>query len=160
MIQIGSKIPNQIVKQLTTLGVEDIALDEICQNKKIILFGLPGAFTPVCTGRQVPGYIEQSDKIKQKGIDGIYCLAVNDPFVLEAWGKHLNINGKITLLSDWDAKAVKSMGLSVELPGPGLGIRSNRFAMIINNGIIENLFVEEALGNCTISGGDQILETL
>lgn len=160
MLRIGSTLPQISVKHMTPQGIEDIRLDEFCQNKKVAFFGVPGAFTPTCHGKHAPSFVNVAEKLKSKGIDAILCLSVNDPFVMDAWGKCLKSDGKVLMLADSSGNATKAMGLEIDLSAPGLGLRCKRFSAIISDGIVEQLFVEENAGTCDITDGNHLLENL
>lgn len=160
MIKVGESLPSINVKHLTPQGIEDIALDQFCQNKKVVMFGVPGAFTPTCSGKHAPGFLKIADQLKSKGVNDIICLSVNDPFVMDAWSKCLNANEKIMMVADHAGNATKTLGLEIDLSTPGLGLRSKRYSMIIENGKVTKLFVEDEAGACNISSGDHLLNAL
>ena len=128
--------------------------NDIFSGKKVILFGVPGAFTPSCHKTHLPGYVEQFEAIKAKGVDTIACLAVNDAFVLDAWAKASGAAGKVQMLADGNAEYTKKLGLDLDLSGFGLGTRSKRFSAIVEDGQVTELNVEEAAGKVTSSGAD------
>lgn len=160
MIKVGASLPSIKVKHLTPQGIEDIALEKFCQNKKVVVFGVPGAFTPTCTGKHAPGFLKIADQLKAKGVNNIICLSVNDPFVMDAWGKCLNADNKIMMVADHAGLATKSLGLEIDMSAPGLGLRSKRYSMLLENGIVKQLFVEDEAGNCDISSGDHLLNAI
>lgn len=141
-ISIGDKIPLVTLKVMGENGPEDITTSEIFDNKKVVLFALPGAFTPTCSSTHLPGYVANADKIKAKGVDSIVCLSVNDAFVMGAWGKAQNAD-EIIMLADGVAELTKAMGLEIDLIPRGLGIRSRRYAMIVDDGVVTVLKLEE-----------------
>lgn len=142
-ILTNKKIPNVAVK--VTKGDEtlDIETSEYFSNKKIALFALPGAFTPTCSAAHLPGFVVQADALKSKGVDEIICMSVNDAFVMKAWSDAQNAE-ELTMLADGNADFAKSLGLELDGTAWGMGIRSKRFAMIVNNGIVENLEIDES----------------
>jgi len=158
-IQAGDTIPNVNLATMTTDGPSGISTDDIFKGKKVILFGLPGAFTPTCSAQHLPGYIKLADKFKAKGIDTIACLSVNDPFVMGAWGKDQNVGDDVLLLADGSAEFTKAAGLEFDLSAKGLGLRCQRFAMIVNDGKVEKAAIEDA-GTFEVSGAEAMLSAL
>jgi len=158
-IAVGDKIPSAKLKTMTAEGPKDISTDEIFGGKKVVLFALPGAFTPTCSAKHLPGFVEKAAQIKDKGVATIACLAVNDAFVMGAWGKQQNTDGKILMLADGSAAFTKQLGLELDLTGPGMGIRSKRYAMVVDNGVVKALSVE-APGAFEVSSADAILKAL
>ena len=159
-IKIGDALPNVTLKRLGENGMEDISFAEYIKGKKIVLFAVPGAFTPGCTIKHLPGYVNNADKIKATGVDEIICVAVNDPFVMKAFGEHAKADGKITMLPDWNAELVSAFGLSFDASGAGLGTRAKRFSMVIENGKVTDLQVEETPSNVELSGAEACLVKL
>ena len=133
-------------------------IENILKNKKSVIFGLPGAFTSVCSAKHLPGYVNNSDKYKQKGIDQIICISVNDPFVMNAWGKENNVGDKIIMVGDPFLNFTKAIGAEVDKSGRGLGIRSNRFTMLVDNLKIIKIQEEKDTGSCEISAAENFLE--
>eukprot|EP01102_Stenamoeba_stenopodia_P005969 TRINITY_DN16673_c0_g1_i1.p1 TRINITY_DN16673_c0_g1~~TRINITY_DN16673_c0_g1_i1.p1 ORF type:complete len:210 (-),score=43.51 TRINITY_DN16673_c0_g1_i1:22-651(-) len=134
--------------------------EDFFKGKKVVLFGVPGAFTPVCSYQHLTSYIQNAEKLKEAGIDEVVCVAVNDPFVMKAWGEHLKVGDKVTLLSDWNASFVKNLGLDTDLSAAGLGTRAKRFSLIIDNGKVTHQFVEPKPGEVSVTGADTILQIL
>lgn len=155
-IQVGDKVPEANFKQLTAEGLQDRAGADLFGGRTVVLFSIPGAYTPLCTQQHLPGYVAKSDEIKAKGVDEIVCIAVNDPFVLKAWGDALGAEGKVTVLSDWDASFSKALGLTQDIAVAGLGVRGQRFSMRVKDGVVETLEVEPGR-DLTVSGADQCL---
>tara|TARA_B100000686_G_C16428080_1_gene780622 strand:- start:24 stop:506 length:483 start_codon:yes stop_codon:yes gene_type:complete len=155
-IKEGDKLPDAKVF-IMEQDPKEISIKEIIGNKKVILFGLPGAFTSTCSAKHLPGFIKNYDKFKTKGIDKIYCISVNDPYVMQAWGQANNANGKIIMLSDPFLNFTKIIGADVDKSSKGLGIRSNRYSMIINDLTILNLKEEKETKNCEISSAESFL---
>lgn len=153
-INVGDTLPEGTFNRMTENGPAPVTTKELFDGKKVVLFGVPGAFTPSCHKNHLPGYIKQADAIKAKGVDTIACLAVNDVFVLDAWAKATGADGKIVLLADGNADYVKKLGLELDGSGFGLGTRSKRFSLIAENGVIKELNVEQAAGQVTSSGAD------
>lgn len=133
-------------------------ITELLKNKKVVLFGLPGAYTSVCSAKHLPGYINNYEKYKAKGIDNIICLSVNDPFVMDAWGKSHHVEDKILMVGDPFLKFTKSIGADVDKSTRGLGIRSNRYTMLINNLKVVKLQEEKETGSCELSAAENFLD--
>ena len=133
-------------------------IENILKNKKTVIFGLPGAYTSVCSAKHLPGYVNNSEKYKQKGIDQIICMSVNDPFVMNAWGKENNVGDKITMVGDPFLNFTKAIGAEVDKSGRGLGIRSNRYTMLVDNLKVIKIQEEKDTGSCEISAAENFLE--
>ena len=159
-INIGETIPSVTLKQLTPEGVKEFTTDEIFRDKKVVLFAVPGAFTPACSQRHLPGYVDRAANIKAKGIDEIACVAVNDAFVMGAWGKEQKTEGKVRMLADGSGDFVRALGLELDLTKGGLGIRSKRYAMLVDNGVVKSLSVEAQPGQVDVSSAETMLKTL
>ncbi len=157
-IAIGDKIPATTFKIMGEKGPQDITSEAIFAGKKVVLFAVPGAFTPGCTVTHLPGYVVLADKIKAKGVDSIVCLAVNDAFVMGAWGKSQNAE-ELIMLADGNGVFTKAVGLELDATGFGMGIRSKRYAMIVDKGVVTHLAVEPA-GGIVESAADAILAKL
>lgn len=153
-IQIGDIIPEITMKRLGEDGMEDVNIADYVSDKKVVIFGVPGAFTPACAQKHLPGYVMKADQIKEEGIDEIICVAVNDPFVMKHWGEVSNATGKVTMMPDWDAKFVEAIGLTMDGTGAGLGKRSQRFMMIVDNGVVRDLQVEEKGSDVLLSSAE------
>ncbi len=158
-IAVGEKIPSAKLKTMTAEGPKDISTDDIFNGKKVVLFAVPGAFTPTCSAKHLPGFVEKAAEIKGKGVDTIACLAVNDAFVMGAWGKAQNTGDKVLMLADGAAAFTKQLGLDLDLTGPGMGVRSKRYAMLVDNGTVKALQVE-APGAFEVSSAEAILKAL
>ncbi len=143
-ISIGDKIPSADLNILTDDGPGGISTDEIFSGKKVAIFGLPGAFTPTCSAQHLPGFVNNADALKAKGIDTIVCLAVNDPFVMGAWGKDQNVGDKVMMVADGSANFTKATGLELDLTEKGLGVRCQRFSMVVDDGEVKSLNIDEA----------------
>ena len=159
-IQIGNSIPDITLKRLGENGMEDISIAQYLAGKKVVLFAVPGAYTPTCALKHLPGYVANADQIKATGVDDIICLSVNDPFVMKAWGESANATGKVTMMPDWKAELVTAMGLTLDAAGAGLGTRAQRFSMVIENGIVKDLQVEPVASAVELSGADVCLARL
>ncbi len=157
-IQVGDSIPTITLKTMGEKGPQDIGTDNIFNGKKVVLFAVPGAFTPGCSNTHLPGYVVLADKIKTKGVDTIACLSVNDAFVMHAWGKSQNAD-ELLMLADGNAEFTRAIGLEADASGFGMGTRSQRYAMIVDNGVVTHLAVEPPR---TIDGSsaEKILEAL
>jgi peroxiredoxin len=143
---IGDRIPTVNVHQLVDGDQLTFRADQLFSGKKVVLFAVPGAFTPTCTAEHLPGYVRQSETIRKKGVEEIICLSVNDPFVMEAWGKKQAVEGKVSMVSDGSGRFSRAMGLEIDLRTAGFGLRSKRYAMIVDDGEIVHLNVEDGLG--------------
>ncbi len=159
-IAVGDKLPQAKFKEKTADGPVEIGTDELFSGKKVVLFAVPGAFTPTCTLNHLPGYIENRDALLSRGIDDIAVVAVNDWHVMGAWAQQTNAMGKLHFLADWDASFTKAMGLEADLSAGGLGVRSKRYSMLVEDGVVKSLNVEESPGQATVSGAAAMLEQL
>jgi glutaredoxin/glutathione-dependent peroxiredoxin len=158
-IKVGDSIPVVTLKRLGKDGPVEIDTGEFFQNRKVVLFSVPGAFTPTCSNEHLPGFVARAGELKAKGIDAIACLSVNDPWVMKAWGAAHDPEEKIDLLPDGNAAFTKALGLEQDLSGAGLGVRGKRFSMIVDNGVVASIGVEEGKG-VTVSGADACLHEL
>jgi peroxiredoxin len=159
-IAVGDKLPEATFKLRTPEGLKDVTTQELTAGKKVVLFAVPGAFTPTCHAKHLPSYLEHRDALMAKGVDTVVCVAVNDAFVLDAWGKAAGADGKVTLLSDGNGTFTKAIGLDFDGSGFGLGTRSKRYSMLIENGVVKALNVEESPGVMEVSSADRILAVL
>jgi peroxiredoxin (alkyl hydroperoxide reductase subunit C) len=166
MIAVGQKLPNATLYEFYDEATEGCAVgpnafevEKETAGKKIVIFAVPGAFTPTCSAKHVPGYVEHFDAIKAKGVDEIWCISVNDPFVMGAWGRDLKVGKKIRMLGDGSAEFTKKMGIELDLTARGLGVRSDRYAMIVENGVVKTLD-REAPGKFEVSDAASILKKL
>ena len=157
-IKVGDRLPSATFMTMTADGPKPQTTDEIFKGKKVVLFAVPGAFTPTCHKNHLPGFLNNADTIKGKGIDTIAVTGVNDVFVMDAWKKNTNAEGKIEFLADGSAAFAKAIGLSVDLGERGLGMRSQRYAMVVDDGVVKTLNVEESPGKADISGADNLLK--
>ncbi|MCG8588306.1 MAG: peroxiredoxin [Proteobacteria bacterium] len=158
-IQVGDKIPNGTLKIATGDGIEDKTTDEIFGGKKVVLFAVPGAFTPLCSAQHLPGYVQNAEAIKAKGVDAIVCLAVNDAFVMGAWGKDQDSGDKVIMAADGSAAFTQALGLDFDASKFGMGVRAQRFAAVVNDGVVELLNVEEPM-KFDVSNAETILAAL
>ena len=157
-IKENDKIPNSEIFILEDGEPIKRNIEEIIKNKKVVLFGLPGAYTSVCSAKHLPGYINMFEEYKKKGIDKIICISVNDPFVMNAWGKENNVGEKILMMGDPFLNFTKAIGADVDKSGRGLGVRSNRYTMLIDNLKVVKLREEKDTGSCEVSAAKNFLE--
>lgn len=150
-IQVGDKIPDGSLKELTANGPANVSVGELFAGRTVVLFSVPGAYTPTCSKEHLPGFVDKAEEIKGKGVDEIVCLAVNDPFVMHAWGNDHGAEGKVRMLSDWDGSFTTALGLTQDISVAGLGVRGKRFSMRVKDGVVESVDVEEGKG-VTVSG--------
>ncbi|MCH2185546.1 peroxiredoxin [Myxococcota bacterium] len=155
-IQEGEKIPAVTVK---TEDMQDVTTEQLFGGKKVVLFAVPGAFTPTCSEQHLPGFIEKASEIKAKGVDDIICLSVNDAFVMKAWGKDRGADGKVTMIADGNADLSRALGLEFDGSGIGFGVRAQRFAAIVEDGVVTKLAVEQPM-KFDVSSAESILAAL
>jgi len=158
-IEAGDTIPDVALYTYGADGPEGIATGDIFKDKKVVVFGLPGAFTPTCSAKHLPGYIANAEAIKAKGIDSIVCISVNDAFVMGAWGKEQNAGGAVTLIADGSGEFARATGLELDLTGKGLGVRCQRFSMVVDDGVVESLDIDEG-GSFDKTSAEKMLEKL
>lgn len=158
-IQIGDRIPSVELRQMTESGSTAISSDDIFSGKKVVLFALPGAFTPTCSASHLPGYVVKSGDLFARGVDRIVCLSVNDAFVMDAWGKQHNAEDRVMMIADGNADFTRAVGLEIDLAAGGMGMRSRRYAMIVNDGVVELLNIE-APKEFKVSDAETILGSL
>ena len=165
-VKVGDHVPDGTLTEFIenetagcALGPNEFKVSDLVKGKKILMFALPGAYTPTCSAKHVPSYLENHDAIKAKGVDEIWCVAVNDPFVMGAWGRDQQVDGKIRMLSDGAATWTKAMGLELDLTARNMGLRSQRYAAVIEDGVIKALEVE-APGAFEVSSGEAMLKHL
>jgi len=158
-IKVGDTIPSATLATMTAEGPKPISTDDLFKGKKVVMFAVPGAFTPTCSAKHLPGFVENADKIKAKGVSTIACVAVNDPFVIGAWCKDQKVGDKVLMLADGSAKFADALGTVLDLSERGLGKRSRRYSMIVDNGVVKSLNIEEG-GAFEVSGADTILKQL
>jgi glutaredoxin/glutathione-dependent peroxiredoxin len=158
-IKVGDRIPSAKLRHMTAEGPKEISTDEIFKGKKVVMFAVPGAFTPTCSAKHLPGFVQNAAAIKAKGVDTIACLAVNDAFVMGAWGKAQGTDGKVEMLADGNATFTKELGLEMDASGFGLGTRSKRYAMVVQDGVVKTLNVENP-GAFEVSSAEAIMKAL
>lgn len=158
-IGVGDKIPEATLYRMGAQGPEAVTTEALCGGKKVVLFGVPGAFTPTCSAQHVPGFLENAAAIKAKGVDTIACVSVNDAFVMGAWAKDQGTGEAIEMLSDGSGELTRKLGIELDLSERGLGVRSRRYSMILEDGVVQSLNLEQG-GALEISGADGILNQL
>ena len=158
-IKKGDKLPDAKVFILEK-DPKQIYIKKIIGDKKVILFGLPGAFTPTCSAKHLPGFVLAIDQLKKKGIKKIVCIAVNDPFVMDAWGKTHNIQDKILMVGDSKGDFTKNIGAELDLTNRGLGVRSSRYTMLVEKGSVLRIFEEEVAGKCEVTAAENFLKEI
>jgi peroxiredoxin len=155
-IKEGEKIPDVTLKDT---GMKDVTTQQLFGGKKVVLFAVPGAFTPTCSNQHLPGFIEQADAIRAKGVDDIICVSVNDSFVMDSWGKDRGAEGKVTMIADGNATLATALGLEMDGSGIGFGTRSQRYAAIVEDGVVTKLAVEKPMA-FEVSSAEAILGAL
>jgi glutaredoxin/glutathione-dependent peroxiredoxin len=158
-IKVGDRIPAAKLRIMSAEGPKEISTDEIFKGKKVVLFAVPGAFTPTCSAKHLPSFVQNAAAIKAKGVDTIACVAVNDAFVMGAWGKAQGADGKVTMLSDGNGTFTKELGLEMDGSAVGLGMRSQRYAMVVQDGVVKTLNVE-APRAFEVSSAEAIMKAL
>jgi len=158
-IKVGDRIPSASLKHMTADGMQTITTDQLFKGKKVVLFALPGAFTPTCSAKHLPGFVQNADQIKAKVVDTTACLSVNDAFVMNAWGKDQKVGDKVMMLADGNADFSKAVGLTMDGTGYGMGTRAQRYAMVVQDGVVKALNVE-APGAFEVSSAESILKAL
>ena len=164
MIKVGDKLPEGKLQEFIevegngcSVGPNTFDVPELTKAKTIAIFGLPGAFTPTCSAKHVPSYLSNYDALKAKGVDEIWCIAVNDPFVMGAWARQEKATGKVRMMADGSADYTKKLGLELDLTARGMGVRMTRFSMLVKDGVVKTLNIEGP-GKFEVSGGDTMLQ--
>jgi peroxiredoxin len=159
-VKVGDTLPADVkLKEMGEGGPKDVTLGDVTKGKKVVLFAVPGAFTPTCSMKHLPGFVEKAPTIRQKGIDDIVCVSVNDAFVMGAWGEQQKAKGKVRMLADGNGELTKALGLGVDASGYGMGQRSQRYAMIVEDGKVKELLVEPGPG-LNVSSAESVLGKL
>ena len=158
-IKVGDKMPAGVLTMPGPDGPQKITTDQLFAGKKVVLFSVPGAFTPTCDARHLPGFVQHAADFKAKGVDTVACMAVNDVFVMKAWGKASAVEDKVLMLADGNAEYAKALGLELDATGFGMGVRGQRFAIIVENGVAKGLFVEGP-GEFKVSSAEHVLGQL
>ena len=167
MIAAGQTLPAGKLMESTSfdestgcpVGPTEVDVTEASKNKKLVIFGLPGAYTPTCSAKHVPSFIRNAKALKAKGVDEVWCVTTNDAFVMAEWGKHLNVGGTVRMLADGSGTYVRQLGLELDLTARGMGVRSNRYAMIVDHGVVKGVYVE-APGKFEVSSAEAVLTHL
>ena len=159
-IKVGDKLPSVTLTLATAEGPKPVTTEEFFGGKKVALFALPGAFTPTCSAKHLPGFVNHFKELKAKGVDTVACLSVNDAFVMSAWGKDQHVEDKVMMLADGNADFTKAVGLTMDGTGYGMGLRSQRYAMVVDDGVVKTLNVEDSPGKAEASGADNLLKSL
>jgi peroxiredoxin len=158
-IKVGDKMPSGVFGVMTESGPGALSSDELFNGKKVVLFSVPGAFTPTCSMNHLPGFVDLADKFAAKNVDTIACMAVNDVFVMNAWGKDRNADDKVVMLADGNGEYTKALGLEMDASKFGMGLRGQRFAIVVDDGVVEHLAVE-APGKFEVSKAEAVLAVL
>src|ERR1700693_4165154 len=159
-IKVGDRLPEAKFRVMGPDGPAVKSTDEVFKGKKVVLFAVPGAFTPTCNNNHLPGFLKNADAFKGKGIDSVAVTGVNDVFVMEAWKKSTGAAGKIDFLADGNGDFAKALDMAFDGSGNGLGTRSKRYSMLVDDGVVKKLNIEDAPGKCDTSGGDALLKQL
>ena len=158
-IRVGEKIPSVTFKAMADGAMKDVSTDELCSGKKVVLFAVPGAFTPTCSAQHLPGFIAQAAALRAKGVDTIACVSVNDAFVMDAWGKDRGAGDDVLMLADGNADFARAVGLDFDGSGIGFGTRSQRYAMVVEDGVVKTLYVDKPM-QFEVSSAEAILKEL
>ncbi len=158
-IKVGDRIPSATLHRMTADGPAEVSTEELFGGKRVALFALPGAFTPTCSAKHLPGFVANADALTAKGVDAIACVSVNDAFVMDAWGKDQNVGDKVMMLADGSAEFTRALGLELDLIARGLGVRSQRYSMVVEDGVVAALHVEDGAG-VSVSDAETLLGDL
>jgi peroxiredoxin (alkyl hydroperoxide reductase subunit C) len=158
-VKVGDSIPSMKLMQGTADGPKEVSTDDLFKGKKVVLFAVPGAFTPTCSAKHLPGFVQNAEAMKAKGVDSVICVAVNDAFVMGAWGKDQGVGDNVIMLADGSAAFTKALGLELDLTARGLGIRSQRYALVVDDGKVTHVAVE-APGGFEVSKAESILAAI
>jgi len=163
-IKVGDRLPEGTLTEMIdvetpgcSIGPNNFSVGDLTKGKRVVIFGLPGAFTPTCSAKHVPGYVASHDQLKSKKVDEVWCVAVNDAFVMGAWGKEQKSSGKVRMMADGSAIFTKALGLEMDLTGRGMGVRSQRYSMLVEDGVVKKLNVEQP-GKFEVSDADTMLK--
>lgn len=159
-VSVGDKVPSATLMRKTADGIEPVPTDEFFAGKKVVVFSVPGAFTPTCSAKHLPGFVKNAAAIRAKGVDAVACVSVNDAFVMDAWGKDQDVGDKVIMLADGSANFARAMGLELDLTERGLGVRGKRYAMVVEDGVVKDLFVEPTPGDFEVSTAEHVLGSL
>lgn len=159
-IKVGDKMPDGGFAVMTGEGPGGVTTSELFGGKKVVLFAVPGAFTPTCSAKHLPGFVENAAAIKAKGVDTVACLSVNDVFVMDAWGKSAGADGNVTMLADGNCDYCKALGLELDATGFGMGMRGARFALVVDDGVVTQAYIESAPTELVVSAAENVLKNL
>lgn len=159
-ITVGSKLPTTSLRRMTERGPQVVSTDELFAGKKAVLFGVPGAFTPACSDSHLPGFVLRAEDLRAHGVELIACVAVNDVFVMHAWGRSREVGDQVLMLADGNGELARALGLDIDLSVAGLGVRNRRFAAILEDGVVRHLGVEEKGSDVTVSSAEAVLAAL
>jgi peroxiredoxin len=159
-LAVGDKLPDAKFRYFDAEGnMKEMSTDQLCKGRKVVLFAVPGAFTPTCSLKHLPGFVDRADELRLAGVDAIACVSVNDAFVMDAWGKQVGAAGKVMMLADGNGQFARAAGVELDLSDKGLGVRSRRYALLADDGVVKTLNLEEG-GAFTVSSAETILEAL
>jgi peroxiredoxin len=158
-VKVGDSIPSMKLMMGTAEGPKEVSTDDLFKGKKVVMFAVPGAFTPTCSAKHLPGFVQNADSMKAKGVDSVVCVAVNDAFVMGAWGKEQGAGDKVVMVADGSAALTKALGLELDLTARGMGVRSQRYALVAEDGKVTHLAVE-APGGFEVSKAESILAAI
>ena len=158
-IKVGDKVPSMTLSYKGADGIQEVTTDSIFKGKTVVLFSVPGAFTPTCSAKHLPGFVQNAEAIRKKGVDQIVCTSVNDPFVMDAWGKDQKVGDKVFMLPDGSGNLAKAMGMEFDLTARGLGKRGQRYAMVVKDGVVKSLHLEEP-GKFEVSSAESVMKDL
>jgi len=165
-IKLGDRLPEGTLTEMIdtetpgcTVGPNNFTVSQLAKGKRVVVFGLPGAFTPTCSAKHVPSYVSNHDKLKAKKVDEVWCVSVNDAFVMGAWGREQKAGGKVRMMADGSATFTKALGLDMDLTARGMGVRSQRYSMLVDDGVVKALNVEQP-GKFEVSGAEAMIEKL
>jgi peroxiredoxin (alkyl hydroperoxide reductase subunit C) len=158
-VKVGDSIPSMKLMQGTADGPKEVSTDDLFKGKKVVMFAVPGAFTPTCSAKHLPGFVQNAQALKAKGVDSVVCVAVNDAFVMGAWGKDQGVGDNVIMLADGSAAFTKALGLELDLTARGLGIRSQRYALVVDDGKVTHVAIE-APGGFEVSKAESILAAI
>lgn len=159
-IQSGQKVPKVTLRKMTAEGPEAVETDEFFAGRKVVVFGVPGAFTPTCSAKHVPSYVDNAAALKDKGVDEVACISVNDPFVMAAWEHSTGSSGSVTMLADGNGDFAKATGLDLDISALGLGTRSTRYALVVDDGTVTHVAIEESPAEMTNTSAESVLKAL
>ena len=159
-ISVGDRIPSATLRHLTADGLQEVSTEALFGGKKVVVFGLPGAFTRTCSAKHLPGFVQSAGELKAKGVDAIACVSVNDALVMDAWGKDQGVGDRVMMLADGNCEFTNALGLTQDMSARGFAIRSRRYAMVVEDGVVKSLDIETGPGEVTVSGAAAVLAKL